>query len=321
MDSLHCKDPYAICLMGPTACGKTDLALALSQQFKVEIINVDSAQIYQGMDIGSGKPSLSIREKIKHHLMDFLDPSIPYSAAQFRHDALILMDEITRRGRIPLLVGGTMLYFKILQEGISPLPDASIVVRKQLDALAVEKGWQFLYEMLAQKDPISAARIKPNDTQRIQRALEIHQLTGHPMSYWLAQPKQEVGAPYQFINLALMPIQTPRSVLHERIQIRFDVMLDQGLIDEVKNLMRRDDLHDSLPSIRAVGYRQVWKYLKQEMSYEEMREKAISATRQLAKRQLTWLRGWAAVEQFDFQCPDLPNTVSALLHHQGIENK
>ncbi|MBI2790958.1 MAG: tRNA (adenosine(37)-N6)-dimethylallyltransferase MiaA [Gammaproteobacteria bacterium] len=321
MDSPHCKKTYAICLMGPTACGKTDLALTISQQYKVEIINVDSAQIYQGMDIGSGKPPVHIREKIKHHLMDFLDPSTPYSAAQFRHDALTLMEEITRRGRTPLLVGGTMLYYKILQEGMATLPDASMSVRKQLDALAAEKGWQFLYEMLVQNDPISAMRIKPSDTQRIQRALEIHQLTGHPMSYWLAQPKQEMGAPYQFINLALVPIQTSRSVLHERIQIRFDAMLAQGLIEEVKNLIERNDLHDSLPSIRAVGYRQVWKYLKQEMSYEEMREKAIAATRQLAKRQLTWLRGWPALQQFDFLCPDLPNTVSGFLHHQGIESK
>jgi tRNA dimethylallyltransferase len=315
------KKSKAICLMGPTACGKTDLAIALSQQFAIEIINVDSAQIYQDMDIGTGKPPISIREKIKHHLMDFLDPQTPYSAAQFRHDALILMAEITQRGHIPLLVGGTMLYYKILQEGMSSLPMASKDVRKKLDELAAKKGWQALYDMLVQRDPVTAKRIKLNDTQRIQRALEIHELTGYPMSYWLSQPKQENAAPYDFINIALLPMQTPRNILHERIQRRFDSMLAQGLIDEVKKLMRREELHDALPSIRAVGYRQVWQYLKQEISYDQMRECAIAATRQLAKRQLTWLRSWKALNQFDFLCPDLPNAVSALLLNQGLKIK
>ncbi len=286
----------ALCIMGPTASGKTDLALSLARQLPVEIINVDSAQIYQGMEIGSGMPDKTNRAEIPHHLMDFLDPACAYSAAQFRLDALKVMAQTVARGKIPLLVGGTMLYFKALQQGLSPLPVSSPLVRHQLQQEALST----LYQRLEQVDAISAQRISCNDSQRIQRALEIYAMTGKPMSYWLAQPKESVPD-YQFINIGLMPLTTLRSELHQRIEQRFDNMLAQGLISEVEQLRARGDLDLSKPALRAVGYRQVWRYLQGEDDFIQMREKAIAATRQLAKRQMTWLRSWPNLTIVDFK--------------------
>lgn len=314
---MQSKAPIVICLMGPTASGKTDLAVNLSEHFASEIINVDSAQIYQGMDIGSGKPSLQIRQKVPHHLMDFLDPKIPYNAAQFRHDAIACINEILERGKVPILVGGTMLYFKVLQQGLSSLPEANDALRKRLEAWADREGWAALHKALYQIDPLTANRIKPNDSQRIQRALEIAEITGKPMSFWLSQPKAD-PLPFEFLNIALIPVTTPRAVLHERILLRFDAMLENGLVAEVEKLFRRGDLNDSLPAIRSVGYRQVWQYLMGQLSYDEMHEKAVAATRQLAKRQLTWLRQWPMLTTFDFLAPGLSESVLDFLKKHGV---
>ncbi len=299
------------CIMGPTASGKTDLAIALSRDLPIEIINVDSAQIYQGMDIGSGKPSKEIQQLIPHHLMDFLDPAIPYSAAQFRQDAIRVIQDIHARKALPLLVGGTMLYFKILQEGIAQLPDRDNDIRALIEAKAKEQGWVALHEELARKDPQSAIRIKPTDPQRIQRALEIIEITGKSMSSMLNQPK--VAAPFNFINIGLMPLTTERAVLHQQIEKRFDAMLAQGLIEEVQSLKARQDLNLMMPSMRAVGYRQVWQYLDNEFNFDMMREKAIVATRQLAKRQLTWLRQWLNLTTYDFLDTESLGKLKALI--------
>ncbi|MBS0288220.1 MAG: tRNA (adenosine(37)-N6)-dimethylallyltransferase MiaA [Proteobacteria bacterium] len=303
--------PKIICLMGPTACGKTDLAISLAKALPIEIINVDSAQIYLQMDIGTGKPHVSQREQIPHHLMDFLDPGIAYSAAQFRQDVLKCIQEIQARKKIPLLVGGSMLYFKILQEGISKLPQRDPSVRAKMEEVAKEKGWAYLHQVLVNHDPEIAAKIKPSDPQRIGRALEIIELTGMPVSYWLNQPKESNA--FEYINIGLLPQCTPRSILHQRIQERFDAMLTAGLVDEVKSLMARGDLDLSMPSMRAVGYRQVWQFLNNELSFEMMREKAISATRQLAKRQLTWLRRWSNLLSYDFLDPQLLENVTKII--------
>lgn len=308
--------PPVICLMGPTASGKTDLAIHLCSYFPSEIINVDSAQIYQGLDIGSGKPALEIRQQIPHHLMDFLDPKNVYSAAQFRQDAILCIQAILARDRIPILVGGTMMYFKILQDGLSALPEADENVRKKLEQRVQEEGLEGLYKTLQEIDPASAIRIKPNDSQRIQRALEIAEITGKPMSFWLSQPKS-APLPFEFLNIALIPIETPRAVLHERIQARFNAMLEQGFVAEVEKLFQRGDLVESLPAIRSVGYRQVWQYLLGKLSYEEMVEKGVAATRQLAKRQLTWLRQWPNLETFDFHNDPL-KAVLLYLHEKGV---
>lgn len=309
--------PIVICLMGPTASGKTDLAINLSEYFPIEIINVDSAQIYKGLDVGSGKPSSLIRQHVPHHLMDFLDPKISYNAAQFRHDALICIKEICQRGKVPILVGGTMLYFKVLQEGLSALPQAEDTVRRRLEMQAQTEGWEALHKLLQEIDPPTADRIKPNDSQRIQRALEIAEITGKPMSFWLAQPKS-APLPIQFLNIALIPLTTSRAVLHERILHRFNTMLEGGFVAEVEILMQRGDLDESMPAIRSVGYRQIWHYLKGQLSYEQMYEKAVAATRQLAKRQLTWLRRWPNLTTFDFLAPDLLSTVLDFLKTKGV---
>lgn len=290
--------------MGPTASGKTELALALAHELPIEIINVDSAQIYRQMDIGSGKPSHAERQVVPHHLMDILDPIESYSAAQFCLDATRLIKEITTRGKLPVLVGGTMLYFKALQQGLAELPRSSLSVRAAIIANAEEQGWEALYQELNRCDPLTAARLKPTDKQRIGRALEVFKMTGKPLSSWLATTRQQAPS-IEFINIALISLATPRSVLHERIAARFDKMLTQGLVAEVEKLYARGDLDLSFPSIRAVGYRQVWQYLAQTHSYEEMRTKAIAATRQLAKRQLTWLRSWPALVNLDFLDPKL----------------
>ncbi|KAK49755.1 tRNA delta(2)-isopentenylpyrophosphate transferase [Caballeronia jiangsuensis] len=277
------------CLLGPTASGKTAAALAFAARHPVEIVSVDSALVYREMDIGTAKPDAVERAAAPHHLIDIIDPAETYSAAQFRADALRLIGEIVARGNVPLLVGGTMLYYKALTQGLNDLPTADAEVRATLDADAARDGWPALHARLATVDPQTAARLAPNDSQRIQRALEIFMLTGQPMSTLLAAPRtQHVDAPYRFVPIALEP--SDRAVLHARIAARFDAMLARGFIDEVRRLRARGDLDLSMPSMRCVGYRQAWEYLDGATGYDEMRDKGIFATRQLCKRQLTWLR-------------------------------
>ncbi|KNH06688.1 tRNA dimethylallyltransferase [Candidatus Burkholderia brachyanthoides] len=278
------------CLLGPTASGKTAAALAFAAARPVEIVSVDSALVYREMDIGTAKPSAEERAVAPHHLIDVIDPAQSYSAAQFRADALRLVGEIVTRGNVPLLVGGTMLYYKALTQGFNDLPTADADVRATLDADAARDGWPALHARLAEVDPATAARLVPNDSQRIQRALEIYLLTGQSMSALLAAPRpaSSDAAPYRFVPVALEP--SDRSVLHARIAARFDAMLASGFIDEVKGLRARGDLDLSMPSMRCVGYRQTWEYLDGAYGYDEMRDKGVFATRQLCKRQLTWLR-------------------------------
>jgi tRNA dimethylallyltransferase len=288
--------PTAVLLMGPTASGKTGLAVELAQRFPFEIVNVDSAQVYRQMDIGTAKPDRKTRRRAPHHLLDLVDPIERYSAARFCEDANELLPEIYARGNLPLLTGGTMLYFKTLTEGLSELPSADPDTRLVIDTMAQESGWPVLHSELARIDPETAARLQPQDAQRIQRALEVFYLTGQPMSVLLARGRAK-GPPYRTIAMALQP--DDRSVLHERIAQRFEIMLELGLIGEVRKLREEFDLNPSLPSMRAVGYRQVWQYLDGELSLGQLREKGVAATRQLAKRQLTWLRSWPAVKHFD----------------------
>ncbi|KKO44507.1 tRNA dimethylallyltransferase [Arsukibacterium ikkense] len=280
-----------IFIMGPTASGKTALAIELLKHLPAELISVDSALIYRGMDIGTAKPTAAELLQAPHHLVDILEPEQSYSAADFRDDALRLISEIQRRGRIPIFVGGTMLYFKALLDGISPLPAADSKIRAALEAEAASKGWQALHQQLQQIDPVSAQRIHPNDPQRINRALEVYRLTGKTMTELTA----EKGEPFPFKvhQFAIAP--TDRAVLHQRIALRFEQMLASGFVEEVANLQRRVALHPDLPAMRCVGYRQVWQYLDGDYSYDEMVARGIAATRQLAKRQLTWLRGWPGV--------------------------
>lgn len=273
--------------MGPTASGKTDLAIHLVEHLPVDIISVDSAMVYRGLNIGSAKPSEEELAKAPHRLIDIVDPSEAYSAANFRNDALKEIADIIQAGRIPLLVGGTMLYFRALLQGLSELPAADEAIRQKLEAQAKELGWEKMHQRLAEVDPEAALRIHPNDPQRIQRALEVYEISGVAMSQ-LQKEQQAEPLPYQVLKLALIP--SDRALLHERIKKRFSLMLDQGLIDEVKALHERGDLHQDLPAIRAVGYRQVWDYLEGRLDYTEMEERGVIATRQLAKRQLTWLR-------------------------------
>ncbi len=286
----------AIFLMGPTASGKTAAALALAQIFPVEIISVDSALVYNDMNIGTAKPDAATLAAAPHHLIDLISPVHSYSAAQFCADALPLMAEITARGRIPLLVGGTMLYFKALREGLSDLPEADPAIRAVIDAEAAERGWDALHRDLQRLDPLTAARLQPGDSQRIQRAIEIIRITGKAMSECLAQGR-EAELPYRVLLLALMP--SAREVLHERIAQRFDTMLSAGLVEELAGLRARYDLRDELPSMRCVGYRQAWAYQEGVYDYDEMRDRGIFATRQLAKRQMTWLRNMSGIAAMD----------------------
>jgi tRNA dimethylallyltransferase len=279
--------PPAIFLMGPTASGKTGLALALREKFPLDIISVDSALVYRGMEIGTAKPDEATLRSAPHALIDIREPSESYSAADFREDALAEMSEITRRGRVPLLAGGTLLYFKALSQGLAILPSANPQVRARIEQQAGELGWQAMHSMLAGKDPEAAARIHPNDTQRIQRALEVIELTGMKMSDLHRQQKEQ-DWDYRVLKIVVCP--QPRQELHTRIEKRFHQMLDEGFLDEVKALKARNDLNPTLPSMRCVGYRQAWAYLEGKSTYEEMCAKAVAATRQLAKRQLTWLR-------------------------------
>ncbi len=312
--------PPVFALLGPTAAGKTAAALAIARAFPVEIISVDSALVYRGLDIGSAKPSADERAAVAHHLIDIRDPRDAYSAAEFADDARRLVREIAARGRLPVLVGGTMLYYKVLVEGISRLPAADPRLRAELDAEAARVGWPALHARLAQLDPVTAARLAPNDAQRIQRALEIQSLTGQPMSVLLAAPTAGAGLPLHAI--ALEP--SDRALLHARIAERFDAMLDQGFLDEVRDLRARGDLHRDLPSMRAVGYRQAWEYLDGDYgagpaARTAMRERGIAATRQLAKRQLTWLRSLPMHTRIDCLADDAAEQCIAVLRG-GLAN-
>ncbi len=285
------QHPPVIFLMGPTASGKTALAIELTKRLPCDIISVDSALIYKGMDIGTAKPTLEELREAPHRLLDILDPKDAYSAADFRRDALHEIESIIAKGRIPLLVGGTMLYYKALLEGLSPLPAADPDIRAEIETEAKNKGWEALHKELAEIDPVSAARIHPNDPQRLSRALEVFRITGRSLTE-LTQQKGE-PLPYDVHQFAISPVE--RAVLRERIAERFHLMLSQGFEEEVRKLYTRGDLHIDLPSIRCVGYRQMWEYLDGQLSYDEMVYRGIVATCQLAKRQMTWLRGWENV--------------------------
>ncbi|EDP46324.1 tRNA delta(2)-isopentenylpyrophosphate transferase [Rickettsiella grylli] len=283
-----------ICLMGPTACGKTQCAIDLLSYFDLEIISVDSAMIYRGMDIGTAKPSPLTLKQAPHRLINTHDPSEVYSAAEFRSDAINAIDAILNQGRIPLLVGGTMLYFHVLQQGIDALPAANFTIRQQLKTEQATLGLKKLHERLSVIDPIAAQRIHPHDSQRIFRALEVAQLSGNSLT--ALQTTSSNTLPYYFINIALFP--NDRYRLHQTIADRFQTMLAQGFLEEVETLFKRDDLHTDLPAIRTVGYRHLWNYLQGTFSYAHMKDRAIIATRQLAKRQLTWLRSWKTLNTF-----------------------
>ena len=309
--------PPAIFLMGPTAAGKTDLAIELTKVLPCELISVDSALVYRGMDIGTAKPSKELLVEFPHRLIDIIDPVQSYSAAEFRADALAAMADITARGNIPLLVGGTMLYFKALQEGLADMPPADAGIRAQLEAEAAALGWQDLHDQLAEVDPVSAARIHPNDPQRLIRALEVYRVSGLSMTaHREQQTAQSTDAaasgrhqlPYTVANLAIAP--ADRHVLHDRIAQRFVHMLEQGFVDEVLALRARGDLHAGLSSMRAVGYRQVWDHLDGKLTWDQMQERGVIATRQLAKRQFTWLRSWADLQWLDsLACDNLPRAL------------
>ncbi len=279
--------PPALFLMGPTASGKTDLAVYLAQYLPLEIINVDSAQVYRGMDIGTAKPEREVLARVPHQLIDIRDPANSYSAAEFRADALAAMEDFTAAGRIPLLAGGTGLYFRALLYGLSELPSADPALRAQLEQEAALHGWPHMHRRLAQVDPEAGARIHPNDPQRIQRALEVYELTGRPISSLQCRPREPMLA-YRVLKLARAP--RDRETLHRRIEQRFRTMLGQGFEDEVRGLLARGDLSPTTPSMRSVGYRQMIQYLRDDCDYETMVERGVIATRQLAKRQLTWLR-------------------------------
>ncbi len=310
--------PLAVCLMGPTAAGKTDLALSLTERMPFEIVSVDSALIYRGMDIGTAKPDKTLLARAPHRLIDIIEPSETYSVARFYQDALKEMQAITAAGKVPLLVGGTMMYYRIIQQGIANLPSADEQVREQILQEAAQHGWPYLHELLAKVDPESAQRIKPGDPQRLQRALEVYRVTGKTMTQiWQEQAQttgknraagytendadnDSAGLPalsYRFLNLSIAP--QNRKELHERIAQRFDAMLANGFVEEVKTFYHDESIHAEMPSMRCVGYRQVWDYLDGNLSYDSMRERGIIATRQLAKRQLTWLRAWPNLYQLD----------------------
>ena len=295
-DPLNASPPPAILLLGPTASDKSAAALEIARRFPIEIISVDSAQVYRDMDIGTAKPNAEERATCPHHLIDIISPEENYSAAAFRADAVRLMHEITARGRVPLLAGGTMLYFKALREGLSELPEADPGIRAQIDEAAMRHGWPVLHAQLAAIDPETAARLQPTDAQRIQRALEIVRLTGEPLAASYAKRKP-AALPFRQLALCLAP--SDRSVLHQRIAQRFDAMLAAGMLDEVRRLRERYTLDARLPSMRCVGYRQAWEVLDGTLPAADLRERGIYATRQLAKRQLTWMRSMNDVEIVD----------------------
>jgi tRNA dimethylallyltransferase len=297
----------AIFLMGPTASGKTGLAVKLYQHLPIELISVDSALVFKGMDIGTAKPDAATLRQAPHHLIDLISPTQVYSAAHFRHDALKLMSDISARGKVPLLVGGTMLYFKALQGGLSNLPEADLEVRAKLDAEALQIGWPAMHAKLAKIDPATAARLKPADAQRVQRALEVVEISGKTMTE-LHQASRGDDLPYRLLKVALVP--SDRSVLHSRIATRFDDMLKQGFLGEVKALLKQyPELNPEMPSMRCVGYRQALEHLAGQYDVAELRDRGIFATRQLAKRQLTWLRGMDDTVEIDCLNPQMYDLV------------
>jgi tRNA dimethylallyltransferase len=307
----------AICLLGPTASGKTDIAVEIVQRLPCEIINVDSAQIYQYMNIGTGKPDAATLAKAPHRLFDFLDPALAYSASQFRQDALREMAEIRDAGKVPLLVGGTMMYFKSLRDGLAVMPAADEVVRARILSMAAENGWEDVHRRLAEVDPDSAKRIHPNDPQRLQRALEVYMVSGRSMTQLHGQ--QLGGAsdmPFDLHFIAIQPEQ--RSVLHKRIEMRFHRMVEAGLMSEVERLYARGDLDLNMPSMRSVGYRQAWQHITGEISFDAMVERGIIATRQLAKRQMTWMRGWEGLQSFDSEKPETLDLILKLIARVAI---
>ena len=314
---MNIRQPPAIFLMGPTASGKTSLAVELVKRYPMEIISVDSALVYRGMDIGTAKPDADVLAVAPHRLIDIRDPSEPYSAADFREDALRAMAEITARGRIPLLVGGTFLYFRALQYGLSDMPAADPAIRARLEAQASRDGWEALHARLAAVDPESAARIHATDPQRIQRALEVYEITGKSMSALHAQATAR-DLPYRVLKLALIP--ADRQLLHAQITARFQQMLADGLLEEVNKLYKNSEINASLPAMRAVGYRQLWCYLSGQLEYEAMVEQAIIATRQYAKRQLTWLRGEPDLERLAAGDSDILDRVCQKLDQWTLKN-
>lgn len=298
-----------ICLMGPTCSGKTDLALQLFERFPIEIISVDSVMVYRGMDIGTAKPAPEILARVPHHLIDIRDPKEIYSAGDFCADAQFLIKKTLQAQKIPLLVGGTMLYFNALQKGLADLPSKDEAVREKLLQRLEQNGLAKLHAELVNIDPVAASRINPNDPQRTLRALEVYEITGKPLSYWWQQAAEP--NPYNMINIGLLP---DRKLLPARIAQRFQAMLDNGFIDEVKQLYARGDLDENLPAIKSVGYKQVWQYLAGQMDYAAMTEKAIIATRQLAKRQFTWLRSWPNLQIITAEDSQCLEKVSAIIN-------
>jgi len=296
--------PRCVCLTGPTACGKTEIALALAERLPVEIVSMDSAMVYRGLDIGTAKPSASVREQVPHHLVDIVEPNDAYSAGRFARDAAAAVRAIATRGRLPLLVGGTLLYLRALREGLANLPRADAALRDELDAQARELGWPALHARLQRVDPAAAARIAPTDRQRIQRALEVHALTGRPLSQLQGTVAEDDRL--EIATVALVP--EDRAALARRIERRFDAMVDLGFVAEVQNLRARGDLTKELPALRAVGYRQIWGHLEGAYDWQEARRRALVATRQLAKRQLTWLRGDRVSERWPAEASGLAAT-------------
>ena len=300
---------FIFCLMGPTASGKTALACELVQQFPVEIISVDSAMIYRDMNVGTAKPDAQTLLLAPHHLIDIIDPPTSYSAADFCDDVALLTEHIISKGKIPLLVGGSMMYFRALQQGLSPLPKADENIRAQLLQQAAKEGWAYMHQELARVDASTAARLHPHDTQRIQRALEVYLLTNRPLSEFLLTAKE--ASAYRFINFTLIPKE--RAWLHQRIAMRFDQMLAGGLVEEVEGLLQKWDLTNENPSMRCVGYRQALAFLQGEYDYTTLREKGVAATRQLAKRQLTWLRHWPDALSFTAENPTSRDEIMAIM--------
>lgn len=294
--------PKVVCLMGPTASGKTGLAVELAENHNFDIISVDSALVYKGMDIGTAKPDAELLARAPHRLIDIIDPLEAYSAADFVTDTIEHVAQIQAQGKTPLLVGGTMMYFNALQKGLAQMPTADPQTRTQIEQEAAQHGWPWLHEQLQKIDPQAAERIHPNDPQRLQRALEVYRLTGKTMTQWWAE-QEAVSLPFEMINLAVMPKE--RSVLHQRIEQRFNEMMAQGFLEEVEALYRRGDLRADMPSMRCVGYRQLWQHLDGKDPLEDAIFKGVVATRQLAKRQLTWLRGWEDLRIFDSLSQDL----------------
>ena len=303
-----------VCITGPTACGKTELALALAERIPLEIISMDSALVYRGLDIGAAKPTAEVRAAVPHHLVDIVEPTEVYSAGRFARDAAALIDDIRARGRLPVLVGGTLLYLRALRDGLSVLPRADHAVRAALERDAAERGWPALHERLRQVDPAAAARIAPSDRQRIQRALEVHALTSRPITELQRAPADEPR--HGVLALALVP--ESRTDLAVRIERRFDSMVAAGFVHEVERLRARGDLKPDMPAMRAVGYRQLWRYLDGEITWREARENAIVATRQYAKRQLTWLRGDARIEPWPALAPDLVDRCIARVAKENL---